>query len=74
MTFLEFRIETMRMVLQLNNVMMWMRANAASLSNEAVLFLGMFLVTFGSYARKTMEIINDPTTVAPILGRRCIFY
>lgn len=61
-------------MLQIRHVMVWMIAHREQLPDQVSLFLGAYIITAIAFARKTLEIINNPTVVAPLLGRRCMFY
>lgn len=36
--------------------------------------LGATMIMTVSYIRKTLEILEKPTTPQPVMGRRCMFY
>lgn len=46
----------------------------SDIPDEVATHVGITFVMVSRYMRTTLTIINQPNVIAPVMGRRCIFY
>lgn len=80
MNLLAAKVEIMKITMQMAGTIQWLIRTGA-IQNEIVdeddpvlKFFLAYMVTMSRYARAALIILNDPHTVRPPMGQRCIFY
>lgn len=68
------RWQIMDVAMRLTAVLRWLATEGPGLKSPGTaLFIGCTCTQIGRYAGITIQIIENPTTVQPVLGR-CMFY
>lgn len=67
-------MEVMQVLIQVQRVMTWMRAEGENWPIPVQIYLGRFMIQVFKYATVAMQIIRQPTVILPPAGNRCIFY
>lgn len=61
-------------MLKMMKVVMMLAAHREEIDDSMAVLLGLAMMTIRSNAEIAMRIIENPTTIQPPAGRRCIFY
>lgn len=68
------RFQTVAVAVQLMPVVAWINDNKENLDNRTVMVLGAFIADLSHHATTILNILNAPTVIQPIAGKRCMFY
>ena len=59
---------------RLRGIVEWMNANIETMPRGGQTYLSAYMTMIAIYMNTASRILQNPTTVQSIVGRRCIFY